>query len=345
MARNKAWAENIVNMTFKDIICLCKPEHANEDGTQESELICTSEAILKVRKPSRFASLDGLADRDVSYDAKRGAFALRIQRAVGKPVIDMVKSRIKAIDRFVNFLEALDRAQGTVTTESVTLRQITFFYHELGSSQESSDDQAQEEATEDAPKRWRVILDLSKDDIDIEIEKGNPHLRVLDLMRQLVNSDDGIGALMAWLPASLPALLAVDKMESEWASIQAAGNGRIAYSMKTISWMSIEYTVKVGGRMLQKPICLEVKMKPRHSQAWWHVWRSDAEPGAQDRISKALQPIWTKRGDNWLGLSTGAAGRRHSGVVKMLLAVDEAIRGAIMSGSDGEQGDDVIVLE
>lgn len=346
LVRKKAWAENIVHVTFKGIRGFSTLENATDegpqDGPQEKELICTSEAILRVRRPSKFASLDGLADRDVSYDPSRGEFALRIQRAVGKPILSALKSQIKAIDRFVNFLEALDSAKGTITTESVTLRQITFFYNEPKDHETSAQEEA---ATEEPPKRWRVVLDLSKDDIDIEIEKGNPHLRVLDLMRQLVNSDGGIGALMAWLPASLPALQAIDKMETEWEPIQASGQGRLVFSMKTIAWMSIEYTINSDEKTLTKPVRLEVKMEPRRCQAWWHVWRSDAESTAQDAISAALQPIWNKKGDNWLGLSTGAAGRPHGGVVKMLLAVDEAIRGTVTNESSGTQDTDVVVLD
>lgn len=343
LAPKKAWADNIVTISFKGIRCISKSENANGDGSHENELICTSEAILKVRKPSKFASLNGIADRDVSYHPGRGEFALRMQRAVGKPILDTLKSRIKAIDRFVNFLEALDSAKGTITTESVTLRQIAFYYN-AGGVKETSD--GQEKTSKEPPKRWRVVLDLSKDDIDIEIEKGNPHLRVLDLMRQLVNSDGGIGALITWLPASLPALQAIDKMETEWEPLQASGQGRLEFSMKTIAWMSIEYTLKSSDGTppdSKNPIRLEVKMEPRRSQAWWHVWRSDADPNSTDPISTALRPIWNQHGDNWLGLSTGAAGRPQNGVVNMLLAVDEAIREAVTNGASGTQGNEIVL--
>ncbi|TWU75398.1 mediator complex subunit [Metarhizium rileyi] len=341
MTRKKAWADNIVSITFKGIKYLSKAGNL-DGGTQDNELICTSEAILRVRRPSKFASLDGLADRDVSYNSKRGEFALRIQRAVGKPILDTLKSRIQAIDRFVNFLEALDWAKGTITTESVTLRQITFYYSQLGTK---VTDEVQEQAMEESPKRWRVVLDLSKDDIDIRIETGNPHLRVLDLMRQLVNSEGGIGVLMAWLPASLPALQAIDKMETKWEPVQAAGQGRFEFSMKTIAWMSVEYTIASDIKTINKPIRLEVRMRPRRSQAWWHVWRSDAEANVEDAVSAALRPIWNQRGNDWLGLATSAAGRPQHGVVEMLLAVDDAIRGTATDGAGWGREDEVVVLD
>lgn len=329
MAPQHAWAENIVTISFKSIQSLSKVAPADgvaEDSAQEKELICISDATLKVRKPSKFASLKDLADRDISYNPQRGEFSLRIQRSVNMPILSALKSRVKAIDRFVNFLEAMDSAKGTIRTESVTLRRVAFYY----GAKEPKDSTEQAERTQSSPKQWRMVLDLSKDDIEIGIDKGNPHLRVLDLMRRLANSDGGIGALMTWLPASVSALQAIDKMETEWESIQSAGKGRLEFSMKTIAWMSLGYSF---GAEPTIRMSLEVKMKPRRGEAWWHVWRSDANANSDDAVSKALKPIWDGKGQQWFGLATGAAGRPNGGVVGMLLALDEAIRTAVNSGA------------
>lgn len=359
----KAWAENIVNISFKGIQSLAPTGATNGDGSQETELICVSEAIIQVRNISKFSSLSGLADGDVSYDPQRGQFSLRLQRAVGKPVLDTLKSRIMAIDRFVNFLEAMDSAKGTITTESVTLRQITFYYggsmarsqqgHEAQEvqSQEQSQKQSQEQSQEaKTTRRWRVVMDLSKGDIDIEIEKGNPHLQVVDLMRQLVNSDGGISGLMSWLATSLQALQAIGKMDSQWEPLRAAGRGGFVFSMKTIAWMTIDYWISTGpNEQSRKTVSVDVKMRPRRSQAWWHVWRSDADAASQDAVSRALQPVWDGKGKGWLGLATGAAGLPEDGVVAMLLAVDEAIRTSITDGSadnnNNNNNKDVVVLD
>ena len=342
-APKKPWADNVLSISFKGIRSLSKAENANDDGSGDNELICVSEAVIKVRKPSKFASFRGLADRDVSYHPQRGEFSLRIQRALGQPILGSLKSRIKAIDRFVNFLEAMDSARsGTITTESVTLRQIIFHYCE-GKAAAPPSSEAPEEKPEEPQKRWRVILDLSKDEIDVAIEKGNPHLRVLDLMRRLVNSDGGIGALMAWLPASLPALVAIDRMETDWEALEASGKGRLEFCMKSIAWMSIAYTLDLEDDTKKKQVSLEVKMKPRRGEAWWHVWRSDTSPNTDDAVSKALQPVWDGRGDNWHGLSTGAAGRPHDGVVALLLAIDEVVKRTVTN--DGSSTGNAVVVD
>lgn len=331
----QAWADDIVTINFKGIESMSKSaDETREDGTRANELLCISDAIIKVQRPATFEALENMVDRDVSYNPRRGDFSLRIRRPVGKPVLEALKYRIKAIDRFVNFFEALENANGTITSESVTLKQVTFCYGE-----KAKEDEGDDQGETQTPKRWRVVLDLSKDDTDIEIEAGNPHLRVVDLMRRLVNSDGGIGALMAWLPASLPALKAIDEMEARWADLQAEKRGRLEFSMKTIAWISIGYniTASQGKKQIKKHVALEVRMKPRRGEAWWHVYRSDAGADAtpEDEFSKVLKPIWAARGEDWLGLATGAAGRPSSGVVGMLLAVDDAIRGAVLAGATG----------
>ncbi|OAQ91571.1 mediator-RNA polymerase II transcription subunit 14 [Purpureocillium lilacinum] len=330
----QAWAEDMVTINFKGIQSMRRPgEETKEGDTPTGVLVCESEAVIRVRRPSQLAALRNLMNRDVSYNVPRGEFSLRLRRPVGGPLLDTLKTRIKSIDRFINFFEALEKASGVITREAITLKFVAFSYSELPSTPPASGEDGQDDAPTTPPRRWRVGLDLSKDDIDIRIEDGNPHLRVVDLMRKLVNTDGGIGALMAWLPASLPALRAIDDMQSQWDSLTAEKRGRVEVSMKSIAWMSIAYTLPSpdsGGKDAQKRVTLEVRLKPKQGEAWWHVWRSD--PGTKaspdDEFTKALKPVWASRGQGWLGLTTGAAGKPSGGVVGMLSAVDEAIRGA-----------------
>ncbi|KAG6005791.1 hypothetical protein E4U21_007624 [Claviceps maximensis] len=345
----KAWAEDVVNISFNGIKCLAPVVVLSDGDSQDAQLICISEAIVKARIPTKFASLPGLADGDVSYDPRRGQFLLRIERAVGKSMLDTLKSRIIAVDRFVNFLEAMDSAGGSITTVSVTLRRITFYYSEMASIEQQKakqqSGQAQIDGLEVKPtKRWRVVLDLSKKDIDIELEKGNPHLRVLDLMRQLVNSDNGISGLMSWLPTSLPALQVIDEMASQWVPFAMAGRGCFDFSVKTAAWMNLNYTISaVKKKHSRKTVSLDLKMKSRRGEAWWHVWRSDTDVDSQDVVSKALKRVWDSKGEGWLGLATGAAGQPQGGVVAMLLAVDDAIRSSIIDTS--AENKEIVILD
>lgn len=324
----QAWADEVVLVNFKGIRSLsATPEEADADGSPPSKLICASDAVIKVRRPATFAALKGMVDRDVSYNPGRGEFSLRILRPVGSPILDALKPRIKAIDRFVNFYEAVASAGGAVTTELMTLSRVTFCYGARpgpgGQGVETS-------------KPWRVSLNLSKDEIKVEMDRGNPHLRVLDLMKRLVNSDGGIGALITWLPASLPALAAVDELQTRWDSVEAQNQGRLEFAMNAIGWMRIKYSGAAPGG-IEERVVLELRMKLRQGGAWWHVWRCDAGAGASppDEFTKALKPVWSAKGQGWLGLTTGAASRPGHGVEAMLLAINDALRRVVVGTGGG----------
>jgi mediator of RNA polymerase II transcription subunit 14 len=321
------WAEDMMAIRFKSVHTAAG--RAELDGHASAlHLVCTSEAVIRVRQPSKFLALKGMVDRDVSYDPKRGEFALQIQRPVTQPIFDTLKSRVKAIDRFVNFLEAMENAKGSIIGESIALKAVVFCYSAPVSTQ-PKDETA---ALVSSPERWRVKMDLSHEDIDIHIEKGNPHLRVIDLARNLASTEGGIGPLMAWLPVSLPALKAIDQLDAEWDELSKKGQGRLNFSMKSLTWMNIKYNIfepNSAGAKTKRTICLDVRIRPRRGQVWWHAWRSDADAAADDEFSKALKTVWDGKGSNWLGLATGAAAEANDGVRDMLLAIDKAIRGAI----------------
>ncbi|RDA92303.1 hypothetical protein CP533_3247 [Ophiocordyceps camponoti-saundersi (nom. inval.)] len=309
----RAWADDLLLLNFTGIQCT-----PTRDDGPASKLVCLSDAVIRVRKPSRFAALRGMVDRGVTYNPRRGEFSLQIRRRLGEPMLEALKSRIKAVDRFVNLFEALAKAGGAVTTELMTLERVTFCY---GKDPDDKD--------EAAKKTWRLSLDLSGDEIEVEVEDGNPHIHTMDLMRRLVNSDGGIGALMAWLPASLPALQAVSEINRKWAEVEA---GHLELTAKTMGWMMIAY--KVGTRTC---VTLEIRMRQRRDEAWWHLLQSPDASIDDDKYSKALKAVWTKEGDGWLGLGTGAVGNPSGGVGRMLLAAHEAIRGV--------ESHDVVVLE
>lgn len=322
------WASDMVSIRFKGVEPPMKTSEPSDGDSADAPLTCLSDAVIKVRKPAKFVSLKGTVDRDVSYHPGKGEFSLRIRHAIGESTLATLKSRVKAVDRFVNFLESMDKAKGTITSESVTLRQVTFSYNEPPPTEG--------EDTEQLPHQWRIILDLSKDDINIQLEKGNPHLRVADLMRNLVNSEGGIQALMVWLPTSLPAYAAIERIETAWADIQTRRQGYVEFSIKTIDWMSIRYVLPGSepvGQQSTRQLTLDIKIKGRRGELWWNIYRVQGNNKSEDEFSIALKPIWQGRGTDWHGLVTSAAGRPSNGIVHLLTAIDDAIRALV--GTDG----------
>lgn len=323
------WAENMVAIQFKGVHSESRREETSEGGHLTTHnLVCTSDVIIRVRRPTKFLALKGMVDRDVSYNPQRGEFILQVQRPVNEPIFDILKSRIKSIDRFVNFLEAMEKAKGSIISESITLKGVVFCY-----SAPLSAPSGEEAAPVPARERWRVKMDLSSEEIDIHMEKDNPHVRVIDLARKLASTEGGIGLLMAWLPMSLHAMKAIGQLDTQWVELSRKGQGQLDFSMKSMTWINLKYrtfATSHTGANTRRDICIDVRIRPRRGEGWWHAWRNSPD-ATNDEFDRTLKAVWDGRGNNWLGLSTGAAAQSNGGVIDMLLAIDGAIRGAIYS--------------
>lgn len=338
LSPRQAWARDIVSVQFKMLQAPSRSE--THDGTDPSaqRLLCVSEAIVQVRKSAKLATLKGRVDRTVHYDHLNGEFYLLLRHPVGEPILDVLKSRIVAIDRFVCFLEALEKCKGTIESEDVSLRGVSFFYGQKPPQGS--------ESHEGAPaQRLRVGLDLSKDEVDVRLEKGNPHLRVMDIMKALVNLDGGISTLMSWLPTSLPTMTAIDAIDTAWEDIQARAQGCVEIVFRTIDWMAIRYTItgtNDAGQRVPRRLILEARVRIRQNELWWHIWRyhrnnNNNDRSNNDRFDAALKPVWDGRGKWWQGFGASAAGRTSDGAATMLHKIDEAIRG-LVGDLDGDEG-------
>lgn len=317
VSTKQPWANDSVSIKFNGVEP-SRQDTAEEDKAAERLLVCVSDAIIKVRRPAKFAALKGTVDGGVSYNSLKGEFTLQIRHEVGESILGSLKSRIKAVDRLVKFMESIDKTKGTIRSEAVTLAEVTFSYAGAAPGSENNADEQ--------PPRWQAALDLSKDDISIRIQKNNPHLRVVDLMQSLVNRDGGIEALMVWLPATLPALEAIQKTESVWAGLEAQNKGSFKFSMNTVDWMTLHYSVSDGQANNTRQVTLEGKMKNRRGEPWWHIWHAPNVNDTHDEFASALKPVWESSGPGWTGLVTSAAGEPSRGIVGILTAVDLALR-------------------
>lgn len=325
ISAKQPWANDVVSIRFKGVLPLSKKSTPSEEAAQDPPLICLSDAVIKVRKPAKFTSLKDMDGPDVAYNTLKGEFCLRIRHAIGTSIFETLKSRIKAVDRFVNFMESMEKAKGTITDKEVALKKVAFCYGEPLRAASEND--------ESPLPSWRIELDLSQDNIDIRLQKGNPHLRVADLMRNLVNSDGGIQALMGWLPTSLPAFTAIERIETAWEDIQERRQGYVELSIKTIDWMSIRYVLPGPDPMglhVNRQLILDIKIRSRRGELWWNIYRIN-NPGTShdDEFTTALKPIWEGKGGGWHGLTTSAAGTPTMGIVNLLAAIDEAVRALV----------------
>lgn len=344
----EAWAENVVAIKFKRADSELR--QATGDGGQMMihDLVCTSEVAIKVRRPMKFLALEGLRSRDVCYSVATSEFILRVKRRATEPIFDILKSRIKAIDRFVNFLEAMEKAKGSITSPSMTLKKVEFSY-KAPTSEPAPPPKADEEdgtsAAPAAPEEWRVELDLSSEDIDIHMDPNNPHLKVIDIARTLANSDNGISLLMVWLPITFYAVKAIKDLDAQWLEPSMKELGYLNFSMESMGWIVIKYHTFTKGRnngerTARRVVCLHLRIRPRRGEGWWHAQRVGAAaasggganppPSSDDEFDQALKKtVWDGKGKHWVGLSSGAAAAANEGVMEMLFAIDGAIRAAL----------------
>jgi mediator of RNA polymerase II transcription subunit 14 len=335
---NQPWASDLVTIRFTGLEAAPTSSSVQSNETTQS-LLRVSEAIIHVERPARFAALEQTTDKDVSFIPKTGEFKLRLRHPVGQSILPVLRSRIKTVDRFVNFLEAVESGKGGITRGEVSLKAVSCTYPDFGLQGD----------VDAKPRHWELGLQLSADEIIVTLEKDNPHLLVIDLLQKLVNADGGVWSLMAWLPTSIAAMHAIRDIEIRWSELEAAGKGHLRIFAKTLDWMGMSFTMSPTGKP-QRTANFDLKVQSRRGQALWHIQRLDISLPKDDPFGPALQKIWDGRGKNWLGLGSSAAGESDDGIALLLTAVDDALRGVLdappsQAATKTQKASNVVVLD
>ena len=123
----------------------------------------------------------------------------------------MIFGRVsKCADRamFVDFVDAIRNAGEDALPETVSLREVVFTYS-----------RGKQANTLQQLPPWRVRLDLAANEgVTVKLEKGNPHLRVLNCITNIARSAH-FDTLPKIMLLTLPLYRGLDKMEDEWSSI------------------------------------------------------------------------------------------------------------------------------
>ena len=320
---NQPWASDLVTVRFKGLES-GKTLDASGGDSATDQLMRVSDAIIHVENPARFAALDQTPDRHVSFRPKTGEFRLELRHPVGQPILPALRSRIKTVDRFVNFLEAVENSKGGISRGEVSLKAVSCTYPD--STLPDAGD------VDVKPRLWEMGLQLATDEIQITLQKDNPHLRVIDLLQKLTNTDGGITSLMTWLPVSIAAMRAIRDIETRWSELESASKGHVRVFPKTLDWLGMTYTITPTGRPAISAN-FDLRLKLRRGSAVWHLERLDTNLGKDDLFGPALQNVWAGRGNGWFGLRSSAAGEPEGGVSLMLASVDEAVRGLLTTAA------------
>lgn len=332
-----SWAAEFVHITFRGV--------RNPASASSRYFTVSADVRVDVRDKSKFSLLKGHVDHDVFYRARTGQFRLHLRTEIGKSFIDVLATRLKAVDRLVEFVAAINSRADTVKCESVTLRKVVFTYGPLNTEQPPADGQAS--------TPWRVVLDLARSEkVSVTLEKGNPHIRVRDMLDRLVNSPVGFEQLPFWLQTSLSLHRGLDAMEDSWVDIASDNQGELQIVPRTLDWYNIHVDLPAQANKPARRLCLIVKCRPRRGQLWWSLERPQrsGEPPRKDSddFDAALQPVFDTRGDGWLGHGKSAVAQcAGTGIEDLLAKVSDALKTLAVGGAPepaaGSQGAAIVL--
>jgi mediator of RNA polymerase II transcription subunit 14 len=308
-----SWAENKVEILYNGL------RHDASDDTESGArmpLGTTVVALVRVTDRSGFKQLPGQVDKDVSFNKRTGQFRFLMRGSVGVPIMEQLAGHVRSVDRLVALLEAIRGARGSLKVVDVGLRQAKFTYPDVqptGSSEE--------------PRQWTAILDMSGSKARLVLEDDNPHLRLLNYLNKLANTEGGLSVLMAYLVEILPLLKAADYIDEKWAGLDTESSVHVTIIPRGADWFVYRYEL-VGANDQKRRLCLDLRSRNREGTGFWVLKRGNSKPDdEEDDLDGVLRKVFDNRGDLWRGFSKSAAAVQGGvGVLNMLIATDEAIR-------------------
>jgi len=353
----KPWAKDVLKLTFQGLEILppkTTPPTASRTGQAQvvqapasdepiriENSVLISEARMALPIPTALSILKESVDRDIAFHAKTGAFAFRLRSQVGQSVISELVERVSRVERLVDFVEVLQRHEDSLRCDSITLGKIHFTYGDQASPASGADAMDVDRASE---KTYKGIVDFGAADniMTLDLERGNPHIRVLDHLIHILNASQGLDGVATILPLTVPALRALDAIELAWTPMST--RGEIFVFVRAIDWYIMRYNLyprpssnPTAPNTQPRPrrIMFDIKLQHRRGEPWWYVRRVDGRAPDGDDIDAALKPIWNALGEGWKGMRSSAVAQA-SGMEDLLVKVDEAVRRAVLNDKPAE---------
>lgn len=317
---SKGWAVDYVKITFKGAQQSPDASTAGDGGQPRvglGSIKAVSDATITVADKTKFKDLKGNVDSDVTFNTRLGEFVLHLRQEIGISLIDTLAARLQAIGRLVDFVDAMRKSGGGISCESVTMREIVFSYGEDLEGQSDSQH-----------PRWMARLDLtSGSNIKISLDKGNPHLRVLDLLEALANSEN-LRDLPNHLKLTFSMLKALEGIEDAWAQIAENNDGGVDIHHWSLDYTTITYLLPGTDPKQPRKLSLGLKHAWRAGQDYWFLdfqMKHGIVVPPHNEFTAVLKPIFDSRGQDWKGLGTGAAGKAGKGIEELLSVVNNAV--------------------
>jgi mediator of RNA polymerase II transcription subunit 14 len=322
----KGWAVDYVKITFRGAQQSADGNPAAQSGDAGQTRVgagsikAVSDATITVADKTKFKDLKGNVDSDVTFNTRVGEFVLHLRQEIGTSLIDTLTSRLRAIGRLVDFVDAIRKSGGGIVCESVTMGEIVFSY--------GDDLLGQSDGVIQQHPRWMARLDLtSGPNIKISLDKGNPHLRVLDLLEALANSEN-LRDLPNHLKFTLSMLKALEGIEDSWAKIAENNDGGVDIHHWSLDYTTITYLLPGIDAKQPRKLALGLKRAYRAGQDYWFLdfqQKHGVIVPPHSEFTTVLKPIFDSRGEDWKGLGTGAAGKVGRGIEHLLSVVNNAV--------------------
>jgi len=344
----KAWAKDILRITFQGIqTSLPKPLQAEtvvSSGYQDElsgvtagetsadiqktdtlveNAVMIAQANMAIPVPSSLLVSQRI-DKDIAFHPSSGAFAFRLQNKVGEPAITSLTERLQRVEQFVDFVQVVKHHEKTLRCETVSLGKVVFTYSLPAMTVDSR------------VTTYRATVDFAGvvTPLALTLEKGNPHVRILDHLTKVLNSSLGLDGVATLLPLTLPLLRGLDAIENAW--LPLLEKGEVGIFVRAADWYTIRYTPPYSSdpEANSRWITFDIRLQQRNAIPWWCI-RRNCELGATaaDDIDTALKSVWDGNGEamSWRGMQSAGIAKKE-GVEALLARVDGCVREMVQSG-------------
>jgi mediator of RNA polymerase II transcription subunit 14 len=305
------------------------------------------EARMVLPAAKSIESINERVDRDIAFNSRTGSFAFRLRCKVGEAVIDKLVEVAVRVERLVEFSKVLQKhaESKSLTIDMVSLGRITFTYgHVPVPTNEHSMN------VDHQTRTYKATIDFGavENTMALILEKGNPHIRIIDHLTKVLNSTEGLNGVATLLTQTLPVNRGLDSIERNWPlSVQPESN-EMFVNVRAADWYIIRYGIRqlsLQGSKNQPTLrnfVFAVRLRQRRGKPWWFVQRTDnlinGRAKEADALDGALKPLWNSSGTGWQGKSTSGVAEA-SGIYELLERLNEVMQNfATANGTDNGSG-------
>lgn len=337
------WAKDVVRITFQGLEALqtstapdpqgetAQPATSEGDTQARTEpgattrqkalpsedvAVVVTEARMSVPLPKSMININEQVERDIAFHAESGAFAFRLRTRVGETIVPALIERVTRVERLVDYVQILQSYAPQLSCDSVSLGMISFSYSSQSSTSQS--------ATNEVSQRYRARIDFGNvDRISLLLSQDDPHLRILDLLNQILNSPQGFRGVAKLLPVTVPALHGLNELQNTWSGLSELGECFVI--IRAAEWYVIRYTVGKEELQSRRQFNFSLRLQDRKGEAYWHLQRTDTFDREGDDLEVELRKIWNSVNKEWLGMRLSGVAR-PAGIGALLQAADGAVR-------------------